>query len=159
MILWLLRPQDLKLYLVMLQLLLTQRYRFSSVVQSRFLTFCYNYVKIFISQTASLVEILSLVCQLAMQDKRYAQYVGKLAIVPLTCGRHVPIIADRVSMKLNVLYVWSNFTKGITTWIKYSNSVKNNSLTWFHCSLILCDCCYLKSRKCYWCFLLHWFCI
>lgn len=29
------------------------------------------------------------------EDKRYAQYVGKLAIVPLTCGRHVPIIADR----------------------------------------------------------------
>ncbi|CAL5091301.1 unnamed protein product [Urochloa decumbens] len=29
------------------------------------------------------------------EDKRYAQHVGKLAIVPLTCGRHVPIIADR----------------------------------------------------------------
>ncbi|XP_039797638.1 valine--tRNA ligase, chloroplastic/mitochondrial 2-like isoform X2 [Panicum virgatum] len=29
------------------------------------------------------------------EDKRYAQYVGRLAIVPLTCGRHVPIIADR----------------------------------------------------------------
>ncbi|XP_062189020.1 valine--tRNA ligase, chloroplastic/mitochondrial 2 isoform X2 [Phragmites australis] len=29
------------------------------------------------------------------EDKRYAQYVGKLAIVPLTFGRHVPIIADR----------------------------------------------------------------
>ncbi|KAF8732211.1 hypothetical protein HU200_016186 [Digitaria exilis] len=29
------------------------------------------------------------------QDKRYSQYVGKLAIVPLTFGRHVPIIADR----------------------------------------------------------------
>nr|CAB3451990.1 unnamed protein product [Digitaria exilis] len=29
------------------------------------------------------------------QDKRYSQYVGRLAIVPLTFGRHVPIIADR----------------------------------------------------------------
>ncbi|KAL6880588.1 hypothetical protein ACP4OV_012153 [Aristida adscensionis] len=29
------------------------------------------------------------------EDKRYAHHVGKLAIVPLTCGRHVPIIADR----------------------------------------------------------------
>ncbi|KAK8458927.1 hypothetical protein SEVIR_2G046000v4 [Setaria viridis] len=29
------------------------------------------------------------------EDKRYAKYVGKLAIVPLTFGRHVPIIADR----------------------------------------------------------------
>ena len=37
MILWLLRPQDLKLYLVMLPSLLTQRYEFSS-----FPVFCYN---------------------------------------------------------------------------------------------------------------------
>ncbi|KAK3163855.1 hypothetical protein QOZ80_1AG0009240 [Eleusine coracana subsp. coracana] len=29
------------------------------------------------------------------EDERYAKYVGKLAIVPLTCGRHVPIIADK----------------------------------------------------------------
>uniref|UniRef100_A0A0E0E7R2 valine--tRNA ligase n=1 Tax=Oryza meridionalis TaxID=40149 RepID=A0A0E0E7R2_9ORYZ len=29
------------------------------------------------------------------EDERYAKYVGKLAIVPLTFGRHVPIIADR----------------------------------------------------------------
>ena len=35
-----------------------------------------------------------------MQDERYAKYIGKLAIVPLTFGRHVPIIADRVRMKL-----------------------------------------------------------
>ena len=42
MILWLLRPQDLKLYLVMLQSLLTLRYEFSSVVLYSFLVFCYN---------------------------------------------------------------------------------------------------------------------
>ncbi|PNT77024.1 hypothetical protein BRADI_1g56890v3 [Brachypodium distachyon] len=29
------------------------------------------------------------------EDERYAKYVGRLAIVPLTFGRHVPIIADR----------------------------------------------------------------
>ncbi|TVU21994.1 hypothetical protein EJB05_31666 [Eragrostis curvula] len=29
------------------------------------------------------------------EDERYTKYVGRLAIVPLTCGRHVPIIADR----------------------------------------------------------------
>ena len=150
MILWLLRPQDQKLYLVMLQLLLTQRYEFSSVVQSRFLPFCYNYVKFFISQTASLVEILPLVCQLAIQDKRYAQYVGKLAIVPLTCGRHVPIIADRVSTKLNVLYVWSNFTKGIATWIKYSNTrCQKQLINMVPLFSYFMHCCYLKSRKCY----------
>jgi hypothetical protein len=37
---------------------------------------------------------------MAMQDERYAKYVGKLAIVPLTCGRHVPIIADKVSANI-----------------------------------------------------------
>ena len=35
-----------------------------------------------------------------MQDERYAKYVGRLAIVPLTFGRHVPIIADRVRIKV-----------------------------------------------------------
>ena len=30
------------------------------------------------------------------QDERYAKYIGRQAIVPLTFGRHVPIIADRV---------------------------------------------------------------
>jgi valyl-tRNA synthetase len=35
-----------------------------------------------------------------MQDERYAKYVGKLAIVPLTFGRHVPIIADRVGINI-----------------------------------------------------------
>ncbi|XP_074563771.1 valine--tRNA ligase, chloroplastic/mitochondrial 2 [Curcuma longa] len=28
-------------------------------------------------------------------DERYAKYIGRLAIVPLTFGRHVPIIADK----------------------------------------------------------------
>jgi hypothetical protein len=37
---------------------------------------------------------------MAMQDERCAKYVGKLAIVPLTCGRHVPIIADKVSTNM-----------------------------------------------------------
>lgn len=30
------------------------------------------------------------------EDERYAKYVGCLAIVPMTYGRHVPIIADRL---------------------------------------------------------------
>lgn len=30
------------------------------------------------------------------QDERYAKYVGKQTIVPLTFGRHVPIISDKV---------------------------------------------------------------
>ncbi|XP_073107865.1 valine--tRNA ligase, chloroplastic/mitochondrial 2 isoform X2 [Elaeis guineensis] len=29
------------------------------------------------------------------EDERYSKYVGRLAIVPLTFGRHVPIISDR----------------------------------------------------------------
>ncbi|KAJ3669937.1 hypothetical protein LUZ60_010261 [Juncus effusus] len=29
------------------------------------------------------------------EDERYKQYVGKLAIVPMTFGRHIPIIADK----------------------------------------------------------------
>ncbi|XP_038981960.1 valine--tRNA ligase, chloroplastic/mitochondrial 2 isoform X2 [Phoenix dactylifera] len=29
------------------------------------------------------------------EDERYSKYIGKLAIVPLTFGRHVPIISDR----------------------------------------------------------------
>lgn len=31
-----------------------------------------------------------------LQDERYAKYIGKQAIVPLTFGRHVPIISDKV---------------------------------------------------------------
>ena len=31
-----------------------------------------------------------------MQDDRYSKFIGKMAIVPMTYGRHVPIIADRV---------------------------------------------------------------
>ncbi|PON42797.1 Leucine-tRNA ligase, archaeal [Parasponia andersonii] len=30
------------------------------------------------------------------QDGRYSKYIGKMAIVPLTYGRHVPIIADKL---------------------------------------------------------------
>ncbi|XP_078163443.1 protein EMBRYO DEFECTIVE 2247 [Carex rostrata] len=29
------------------------------------------------------------------EDKRYSKYVGRLAIVPMTFGRHIPIIADK----------------------------------------------------------------
>ena len=31
-----------------------------------------------------------------VQDDRYSKYIGKMAIVPMTFGRHVPIISDRV---------------------------------------------------------------
>lgn len=31
------------------------------------------------------------------QDERYSMYIGKQAIVPMTFGRHVPIISDKVS--------------------------------------------------------------
>ncbi|KAI3768281.1 hypothetical protein L2E82_18832 [Cichorium intybus] len=34
---------------------------------------------------------------LPLQDERYAKYIGKSAIVPMTFGRHVPIIADKIS--------------------------------------------------------------
>ncbi|XP_057525188.1 valine--tRNA ligase, chloroplastic/mitochondrial 2 isoform X1 [Amaranthus tricolor] len=30
------------------------------------------------------------------EDERYAKYIGCQAIVPMTCGRHVPIIADKL---------------------------------------------------------------
>lgn len=33
---------------------------------------------------------------LSLQDERYSKYVGMMAIVPMTYGRHVPIISDRV---------------------------------------------------------------
>ena len=33
---------------------------------------------------------------LNLQDERYAQYIGQMAIVPETFGRHVPILADKV---------------------------------------------------------------
>ncbi len=31
-----------------------------------------------------------------LQDERYAKYVGKMAVVPLSEGRQIPIIADEV---------------------------------------------------------------
>lgn len=31
-----------------------------------------------------------------LQDERYAKFIGKQAIVPLTFGRHVPILSDKV---------------------------------------------------------------
>lgn len=34
----------------------------------------------------------------SFQDERYSKYIGKLAIVPLTFGRHVPIISDKVEL-------------------------------------------------------------
>ncbi|XP_055800563.1 valine--tRNA ligase, chloroplastic/mitochondrial 2 isoform X1 [Solanum dulcamara] len=39
------------------------------------------------------------------QDERYAKYIGKQAIVPLTFGRHVPIISDK--------YVDKDFGTGV----------------------------------------------
>jgi hypothetical protein len=55
-----------------------------------------------------------------MQDERYAKYVGRLAIVPLTFGRHVPIIADRVRIKViyGILYSSSNSRKDLVKLIK-----------------------------------------
>lgn len=34
------------------------------------------------------------------QDDRYSKYVGETAIVPMTYGRHVPIISDKVNSDL-----------------------------------------------------------
>lgn len=31
-----------------------------------------------------------------LQDDRYSKFIGQMAIVPMTFGRHVPIIADKV---------------------------------------------------------------
>jgi hypothetical protein len=55
-----------------------------------------------------------------MQDERYAKYVGRLAIVPLTFGRHVPIIADRVRIIVisSILYISSNSRKDIVRLVK-----------------------------------------
>ncbi|CAI9108268.1 OLC1v1007835C1 [Oldenlandia corymbosa var. corymbosa] len=39
------------------------------------------------------------------KDERYSKYIGKMAIVPLTFGRHVPIIADK--------YVDKDFGTGV----------------------------------------------
>ncbi|KAH1045310.1 hypothetical protein J1N35_036094 [Gossypium stocksii] len=39
------------------------------------------------------------------QDERYSKYVGKMAIVPMTYGRHVPIISDK--------YVDKDFGTGV----------------------------------------------
>ncbi|KAI8540909.1 hypothetical protein RHMOL_Rhmol08G0022100 [Rhododendron molle] len=41
----------------------------------------------------------------AMQDERYSKYIGRQAIVPLTFGRHVPIISDK--------YVDKDFGTGV----------------------------------------------
>lgn len=35
-----------------------------------------------------------------MQDERYSKYIGRQAIVPMTFGRHVPIISDKVKLLL-----------------------------------------------------------
>lgn len=40
-----------------------------------------------------------------LQDDRYSKYVGGMAIVPLTYGRHVPIIADKVNHPDIALYL------------------------------------------------------
>ena len=38
-----------------------------------------------------------------VQDERYSKYVGRMAIVPMTYGRHVPIISDKVKAPVTVL--------------------------------------------------------
>lgn len=40
-----------------------------------------------------------------MQDERYSKYIGRQAIVPMTFGRHVPIISDKVESIL-VIELW-----------------------------------------------------
>ena len=30
------------------------------------------------------------------QDERYSKYIGQMAFVPMTFGRHVPILSDKV---------------------------------------------------------------
>lgn len=54
-----------------------------------------------------LILILSLIFFLpsSFQDERYSKYVGKEAIVPLTFGRHVPIISDRVEYVVLLLFL------------------------------------------------------
>lgn len=51
---------------------------------SRFLTFLF------------MIYIFILTMLLCLKDERYAKYVGCQAIVPMTYGRHIPIIGDRV---------------------------------------------------------------
>lgn len=41
-----------------------------------------------------------------MQDERYSMYIGRMAIVPMTYGRHVPIISDRVKPSI---YFFNDF--------------------------------------------------
>lgn len=36
-----------------------------------------------------------------MQDDRYAKYIGMMAIVPMTYGRHVPILSAKVRAFVN----------------------------------------------------------
>ena len=46
-----------------------------------------------IKRTLCIYDILNFITQ----DGRYSKYIGKMAIVPMTYGRHVPIIADKVN--------------------------------------------------------------
>lgn len=40
-----------------------------------------------------------------MQDDRYSKYINRMAIVPLTYGRHVPIISDKVKYLGLLFYI------------------------------------------------------
>jgi len=43
------------------------------------------------------------------QDERYKKYIGKMAVVPLSGGREVPIIADEVCVDCD-FYAFSGVT-------------------------------------------------
>lgn len=45
-----------------------------------------------------------------VQDERYKKYIGKMAVVPLSGGREIPIIADEVfSWHEDVSFVYIDF--------------------------------------------------
>lgn len=52
----------------------------------------------FFSKNVCIHDFLSFIID--MQDDRYSKYIGRMAIVPMTYGRHVPIIADKVNNHL-----------------------------------------------------------
>lgn len=43
-----------------------------------------------------------------LQDERYSKYIGHMAIVPMTFGRHVPILSDKVWMSQSVHFGYCN---------------------------------------------------
>ena len=59
------------------------------------------------SMTLFFLFLFSVSCSSSFQDERYSKYIGKQGIVPLTFGRHVPIISDKV--ELYIIFLVLNF--------------------------------------------------